>query len=181
VRLARSLLKVTIVLVLAGGALGGAAALGSTLFEQPPRDAAEFARRVEAASKRAADQKRTGAERRYARRLNALCLRRRAADDDLAMPRSAAEIPAWYRRARPVFLRRAAQIAALHPPRSYRAQVEELLALDRQAIAAFDRLVERLRSGDRAALEEMRLGIERLADRAENRLVALGGLGCVRG
>ena len=31
-----------------GDVLGGAAALGSTLFEEPPRDAAEFAQRVAA-------------------------------------------------------------------------------------------------------------------------------------
>jgi hypothetical protein len=181
VRLARTLLKAVIVLAFAAAALGGAAALGSTLFEQPPRDAAEFAQRIEAGSERAVDEQRTRAERRYARRLNALCLRQRPAEDALGLPDSATEIPAWYRRAKPVFLRHRTQLAALDPPRSYRDEVRELITLDRRAVAFFDRLVERLGSGDRAAFEEMRLGIERMSDRGEELLVQLGGLGCIRG
>jgi hypothetical protein len=180
VRLVRTLLKAVIVLAFAAAALGGAAALGSTLFEQPPRDAAEFAQRIEAASERVDDKKRSRAERRYARRLNALCLRQRPAEDALGLPDSPAEIPTWYRRAKPVFLRHRAQLAALDPPRSYRDEVQELLTLDGRAVALFDRLVERLGSGDRAAFEEMRLGIERMSDRSEELLVQLGGLGCIR-
>jgi len=179
VRLARTLLKAAIVLAFAAAALGGAAALGSTLFEQPPRDAADFAQRVEAASERADDRKPTKAERRYARVLNALCLRQRPAEEALGKPETVGEIPAWYRRARPVFSRHRAQFAALRPPRSYRGEVDELLTLERQAIGLFDRLVERLRSGDRAAFDEMRLASERLSAQSEELLVQLGGLGCI--
>jgi hypothetical protein len=179
VRLVRTLLKAAIVLAVAAAALGGAAALGSTLFEQPPRDAADFAQRVEAASERADDRKRTKAERRYARALNALCLRQRPAEEALGEPETVAEIPAWYRRAKPVFRRHRAQFTALRPPRSYRDEVDELLALERRAIGLFDRLVRRLGAGDRAAFDEMRLGSERLSARSEELLVQLGGLGCI--
>lgn len=179
-RLARTLLKAVIVLAFAAAALGGAAALGSTLFERPPRDAADFAQRVEAASERAVGEKRTRAERRFARRLTALCLRQRPAEDALGVPASPAEIPGWYRSAKPVLLRHRAQLAALETPRGYRDEVRELLTLDRRAVALFDRLVERLGAGDRAAFEEMRLGSERMAERSEALLVRLGGLGCIR-
>ncbi|MGH3037123.1 MAG: hypothetical protein ACRDMU_08070 [Gaiellaceae bacterium] len=178
-RLVRTLLKAVVVLAFAAAALGGAAALGSTLFEEPPRDAADFAQRVQAASERTGDTKRTKAERRYARALNALCLRQRPAEEALGTPKSVAEIPAWYRRAKPVFRRHRAQFAARRPPRSYRDEVAELLALERRAIRLFDRLVARLGAGDRAAFDEMRLGSERLSGRSEQLLVALGGLGCI--
>ena len=52
-RLARPLLKLVIVLAIVAAALGGAVALASTLFEEPPRDAADFAARIEAGSERA--------------------------------------------------------------------------------------------------------------------------------
>ena len=180
VRLARTLLKAAIVLAFAAAALGGAAALGSTLFEQPPRDAEEFAQRIEAASERADDRRPTRAERRYARALNALCLRQRPAEEALGEPETVAEVPAWYRRAKPVFSRHRAQLAALRPPRSYRDEVDRLLTLERRATNLFDRMVRRLGSGDRAAFEEMHLAGERLATRSEGLLVQLGGLGCIR-
>lgn len=88
------LVKTLGVAVLAAAALGGAAALGSNLFDGPPRDAAEFAERVEAGSKHidpnrkpvvgpkkhtktarpAAERKPTAAERRYVHTMNAWCL-----------------------------------------------------------------------------------------------------------
>lgn len=179
-RLARQLVKAVVVLAFAAVGLGGAAALGSTLFEEPPRDAADFAHRIEAGSERADDRKRTKAERRYARELNALCLRQRPAEHALGKPLTVGEIPAWYRRAKPVFSRHRAQFAALRPPRSHRDEVDELLTLERRAIDLFDRLVARLRSGDRAAFDETRLAGDRLSDRAEQILVELGGLGCVQ-
>jgi hypothetical protein len=179
VRLARTLLKTIIVLAFAAAALGGAAALGSTLFEEPPRDAAEFAQRVAAGSERAVDAEHTRAERRYARRLTALCLRQRPVEDDLGAPASLAEFPAWYRRARPVVLRHRAQFIALETPRSYRDEVRELVTLDKQGVALLDRLVDRLGTGDRAAFEEMRLGIDRIAARGDELLVQLGGRACI--
>ena len=179
-RLARSLIKALIVLAVAAGALGGAAALGSTLFEEPPRDAAEFAQRVENGSERAVDEKRTRAERRFARRLTALCLRQRPAEDELGVPASVAELPALYRRARPVALRHRAQVAALETPRSHRDEMRELLSLDRRSVALLDRLVERLAAGDRAAFEEMRLGLDRIKARSDELLARVGGVGCIR-
>jgi hypothetical protein len=180
VRLARTLIKALIVLAVAAGALGGAAALGSTLFEQPPRDAAEFAQRVEAGSERVVDERRTRAERRFARRLTALCLRQRPVEDELGVPESVPELPAWYRRARPVALRHAAQVAALEPPPSYRDEMRELLTLERRAVNLLDRLVDRLGSGDRAAFEEMRPGLDRIQARSNELLAQVGGLGCIR-
>ena len=179
-RLARSLIKALIVLAVAAGALGGAAALGSTLFEKPPRDAEAFAQRVEASSERAVDEKHTRAERRFARRLTALCLRQRPVEDELGVPASVAELPAWYRRARPVALRHRAQVAALETPRSYRDEMRELLTLDRRSVALLDRLVERLAAGDRAAFEEMRLGLDRIKAQGDELLAQVGGVGCIR-
>src|SRR5687767_8223474 len=92
VRLARTLLKTVIVLAFAAAALGGAAALGSTLFEEPPRDAAEFAQRVAAGSTRHEQdgKPRTAEEKRYVRRVNSLCARYDASTDALAGRRPAA-------------------------------------------------------------------------------------------
>lgn len=88
------LVKTLGVAVLAAAVLGGAAALGSNLFESPPRDAEEFAERVEAGSTHidpnrkpvvvpkkhektahpVAERKPTAAERRYVRTMNAWCV-----------------------------------------------------------------------------------------------------------
>jgi hypothetical protein len=93
-RVLTKLVKTLGVAVLAVAALGGAAALGSNLFDTPPKDAADFAERVEAGSthidpdreppvvprkrKRGAgkteERKPTAAERRYARTMNAWCV-----------------------------------------------------------------------------------------------------------
>jgi len=64
VRLARPFLKLITVLAIVAVAFGGAVALASTLFEGPPKDAADFAARVEAGSEHAKPPERsTAAER----------------------------------------------------------------------------------------------------------------------
>jgi hypothetical protein len=130
---------------LAAAALGGAAALGSNLFEEPPRDAAEFAERVEAGSthidpsrqrpvvqkKRAKKpaQKRVGAaqlaaERHYARTLDSWCVQQEREVDSLAS--------GWYADDyldRVLALSRSwrARVAALRPPARFRSKAARYL------------------------------------------------------
>ena len=59
VRLAQTLAKAGVILAVIAVALGGAVALGSTLFEAPPRDAAEFAARIEAGARTRPPHKRS--------------------------------------------------------------------------------------------------------------------------
>src|SRR5919106_4072747 len=99
-RLVRRLFKLLVVVAVAAAVLGGAAALGSTLFEAPPKDAAEFADWVAEGSKhadpsdgkgKAADRQRTPAERRFIRRLNEMCSRQERELDQLPTPQSSQE------------------------------------------------------------------------------------------
>lgn len=91
----KKLVKTLGAAIVAAAALGGAAAIGGTIFESPPKDLADWAERVEAGSRHAdpnrarpqksksekkksgdadADRKPTTAERRYARTLSAWCI-----------------------------------------------------------------------------------------------------------
>lgn len=96
----KKLVRTLGIATLVAAVLGGAAALGGTLFESPPRDLAEFKKRVDAGSvhidpNRARPEKPrraekagtvktaarpTEAERRYARTLNAWCVQQ---EDDV--------------------------------------------------------------------------------------------------
>jgi hypothetical protein len=140
----RKLVKALFVLVLVGAALGGAAAVGSTLFEDPPRDAAEFAEWVERGSehidpretkeraarlaklKKRADArkqqkaKRSGpsaAERRYGRTLSAWCVEQERDVDALGYPYDA---EAWLDRWLALSRSWRARVAALEAPHRFR-------------------------------------------------------------
>lgn len=137
------LVKTLGVAALAASALGGAAALGGTLFESPPRDAAEFAERVEAGSthvdpnrrhlpapkKRAkkahakAAQRRTAAERTYARTMNAWCVRQ---EQDVAQLNIYASdgLSSWLSLSR----NWRARVAALRPPPRFRDEAARYLS-----------------------------------------------------
>ena len=83
-RLVQTLAKAVVILAVIAATLGGAVALGSTLFESPPRDAAEFAARVEAGSTYAPPaETRTAAERRYILAVGELCAERNEQVHDL--------------------------------------------------------------------------------------------------
>lgn len=135
--MAKKLFKALVVLVVVIAALGGAAAVGSTLFENPPRDAAEFAEWIEAGSRHIdpnrkppkAKKKRSGkaeprkhagptaAERRYGRTLSAWCVQQERDVDALGYPYDGkAWIASW------IALSRSwrARVAALDAPRRFR-------------------------------------------------------------
>jgi hypothetical protein len=134
---AKKLFKALVVLVVVTAALGGAAALGSTLFENPPRDAAEFAEWIEAGSRhidpnrkppkakqkrsgREEPRKRTGptaAERRYGRTLSAWCVEQERDVDALGYPYDPeAWLSSWIALSRSWRVR----VAALAAPRRFR-------------------------------------------------------------
>jgi hypothetical protein len=160
VRLVRTLLKAAIVLAVAVAALGGAAALGSTLFEQPPRDAAEFAQRVAAASARHGQDGRpqTAEEKRYVRRVNSLCARYDARTDDLAGRRPAAVLEGILRERR-LFV---ARFEALDAPGRYAKPARRLLAVEAEVQPALQELANALRAGASQPPPALRRRLERL-------------------
>jgi hypothetical protein len=161
-RLVRRLINVLVAAAVAGGALGGAAALGSTLFENPPRDAAEFAQWVEAGSTQAdADADRakpaargpTPAERRYVRRLNAMCARQEREAEALRHPRTRREMLEYIERSLPMARRHHEEFRRLDPPRSYRDESARLLALDRSGLRTIEAMRSAFLRRDRGAYE----------------------------
>ncbi len=144
-RLVRRLFKLLVVVAAAAAVLGGAAALGSTLFEAPPKDAAEFAARVAAGSERSKPE-RTRAEARYVRKLNALCT---SMNRDLeALPRPdgleefATYLESWQRLLRGFD----SGFRALPAPLRYREDARRIVELDRAMLrvaAAGDRAARR--------------------------------------
>lgn len=134
--MAKKLFKALVVLVVVIAALGGAAAVGSTLFENPPRDAAEFAEWIEAGSRHIdpnrkppkakktrsgkAEPRRhagpTAAERLYGRTLSAWCVQQERDVDALGYPYDGeAWIASW------IALSRSwrARVATLDAPRRF--------------------------------------------------------------
>jgi hypothetical protein len=126
----KTLVKVLALAALAASALGGAAALGSTLFQSPPRDAAEFAARVDEGSTHWDDLEsdeaeatpaatkpvrrtwkgRPVAERRFLRALDRICLDSSQKLDGLEKPRRA--------RARAAYLTRWLHVSARYQKRA---------------------------------------------------------------
>ncbi|HXV57081.1 MAG TPA: hypothetical protein VD704_04365 [Gaiellaceae bacterium] len=181
-RLARSLVKVVVVLAVAAGALGGAAALGSSLFPRPPRDAAEFAALVEAASTRAVPAERpTRAERRYVLRLLALC--QRTAEARAALERERAELtrPAYVRARRNVLAGFDEGFRALDAPERYRAGADRIASLDRALLALADRALEARRAGDRAGFDDRLQAQDLLQARFDETMRRLDAPACAWG
>ena len=117
-RLAQTLVKAAVILALIAATLGGAVALGSTLFEAPPRDAAEFAARVEAGSTHAPPAvRRTAAERRYILDVSELCAKRNERLRDLELRVAEADRVARLRAWRAIQADYATDFEALTPPR----------------------------------------------------------------
>jgi hypothetical protein len=149
VRLARPLLKLIAVLAIVAVAFGGAVALASTLFEGPPRDAAEFAQRVEDGSQHAKPPERaTAAERQYVLDLNDLCAR---TDDayldarrDQAGKNRLQRLRAW----RAVFAEFEREFRALTPPKGYRLEAANVTRLNRSTLAVTDGAIVALRAGN---------------------------------
>lgn len=148
-RLARPLLKIVTVLVVAAAAFGGAVALASTLFERPPRDAEEFAARIEAGSKHAKPPERTtAAERRYVLALNDLCDRTDEAYADLRRDQAGKARLQRLRSWRQVFARFDHEFQALTPPKPSRLDAATVARLNRSTLALTDGAIAALRAKD---------------------------------
>lgn len=145
----KKLVKALFVLVIVGAALGGAVALGSTLFDNPPRDAAEFAQWVEEGSqhidpnrkppkatkpdkKARAKPRKTGptpAERRYGRTLSRWCAEQ---EEDVAALGYAYDAEAWVATWLTLSRSWRARVAALDaPPRFERKRARYLRSWER--------------------------------------------------
>ena len=174
-RLAQTLVKAAVILAVIAATLGGAVALGSTLFEAPPRDAAEFAARVEAGSTTRLRRKRTAAERRYILEVGELCASETSGwATSSAGPRPTAS-PGFAVAGDPRGLRRGlrgAHAAARLPGRAARADG----ARPEHARPA-DGALEARRSGDRDGFETKRRAVE-LSASATTRMLRLGAPVC---
>ena len=181
-RLARPLLKLITVLVIVAAAFGGAVALASTLFEKPPRDAEEFAARIDAGSTHAPPPERsTAAERRYVLALNDLCDRTDEAYDDLE--RNAAgkarvqRLRAW----REVFARFDREFRALTPPKRNRLGSATIVRLNGSTLALTDGAIAALRAGDEDGYDAKVAATELIDSRFDETMRRLGAPSCTSG
>jgi hypothetical protein len=173
----KKLFKALFVLVFVGAALGGAAAVGSTLFDDPPRDAAEFAEWVERGSehidpreskeraarlaklKRAEKEQRktkrsgpTTAERRYGRTLSAWCVQQERDLEGLGYPYDA---EAWLDRWLTLSRSWRARVAALDAPSRFRDERRRYLGSWERLEGISVRLVQATARGDSVASLEI--------------------------
>jgi hypothetical protein len=163
-RLVRNLVKTVAILVIAVAVLGGAAALGGTIFEAPPRDAAEFEARVEAGSTHAAPtEKRTDAERAYALALNDLCARTDEARADVK--RTVLGTVPLLRAGQRLLTDFDEEFQKLAPPRRYRAAAADVVQLDRGMLGLVEGALAARAAGDRETYEAKLQARELLAER----------------
>jgi hypothetical protein len=190
------LVKVVVAAGLAAAALGGAAALGSNLFEAPPRDAAEFAEWVDAGSthvdpnrkrpvaepketKKAAKKRvsaaELAAERRYGRTLNGYCIQQ---ERDVA-----ALAGGWYADDyldRLLALSRSwrARVAALRPPPRFQAKAARYLGAWTRLEGLTVRLIRANARGDTVASLELWDRVVHTAAVEADAAVAMGANRC---
>jgi hypothetical protein len=186
----KRLVKTLVAAIVAGAALGGAAALGSTLFQPPPRDAAEFAARVEAGSTYWKDldppeAKRAGktaarswpgrprAEVRFLRALDRVCAGEAAALAKLDAPRTRKQSEAYLSRWLRITGRYQDDTRALDPPKRLERTVARYLEVwdDAEASVREIRVSVRRRESFSVLLLMDRLdGLRAEADRLAGRL-----------
>ena len=178
-RLARPLLKLITVLAIVAAAFGGAVALASTLFEGPPRDAAEFAARVAAGSKHAKPPERaTAAERRYVLDLNDLC--DRTDDAYLELRRNQAgktrlqRLRSW----RAVFAGFDREFQALTPPKRDRLEAANVTRLNRSTLALTDGAIAALRARDEEGYDAKVAATKLIDARFDQAIRRLGAPAC---
>jgi hypothetical protein len=179
VRLARSLLKSITVLAIIAAAFGGAVALASTLFEGPPRDAAEFAARIEAGSVHAKSPERaTAEERQYVLALNDLCARTddayREARRNQAGKARVQRLRSW----RAVFADFDRRFQALTPPKRDRLTVDNVTRLNRSTLALTDGAIAALRAGDEDGYEAKLAATKLIDARFDESIRRLGAPAC---
>jgi len=174
VRLAQTLVKAAVILALIAATLGGAVALGSTLFEAPPRNAAEFAARVEAGSTHAPPAvRRTVAERRYILEVSELCAKRNERVLDLELRISEADQVGWLRAWRAIHADYSADFEALTPPRVFRDGAARAIALDQSLLDLADGALEARRSGDRDEFDTKVEAAELLGEQSDAAMLRL--------
>ena len=179
VRLAQTLVKASLILAVIAATLGGAVALGSTLFEAPPRDAAEFAARVEAGSIHApAAAKRSAAERRYILAVSELCAGRNERLRDLEARVAEADVVARLRGWRAIQARYAADFAALTPPRELRADASQARSLDKGMLDLSAEALEARRADDRDGFDTKAKAVELLGARRDQAMLRLEAPAC---
>lgn len=186
-RLVQRLFRVLVIVAAAAVVLGGAAALGSTLFDEPPRDADEFAQWVEAGSERSgqagkaepAKRKRTPAEPRFVRELNAMCTRHERESDEIPAPRTSEEMLAYFERFLPVARRHHEEARSLDPPRRYRADLKRLLELDESGLTAIEAMRSALVGGDEGAYGAALAKLNVLVIRLDRVFRPLGATACL--
>ena len=179
VRLAQTLAKAAVILAIIAATLGGAVALGSTLFDSPPRDAADFAARIEAGSTHAPPaEKRTADERRYVLAVSGLCAERNERIRDLEREVSAADevgrLRGWHR----IEAAYAKGFAALSPPKRFRPTAAGMSTVDQGMLDLADAALEARRAGDRETFEAKRAAAELLDARYDEAARALGAPVC---
>ena len=173
-KIVQTLVKAAVILALIAATLGGAVALGSTLFEPPPRDAADFAARVEAGSTHAPlSAKRTAAERRYVLEVSELCAKRNERVRNLALRVSEDDRVAWIRAWRAIHTDYAADFEALPPPRVFRQGAARAIALDQSMLDLTAGALEARRSGDRDGFATKVAAAELLQEQSDAAMLAL--------
>lgn len=179
VRLFQTLAKAVVILAVIAATLGGAVALGSTLFESPPRDAAEFAARIEAGSLHAPPpEKRTAAERRYILEIGELCAERNEQVRDLEGRVPAADPVARVRGWRRIQEAHAEAFAAVKAPPAFGEGATRVTALDESLVELADSALEAWRAGDREAFEAKLAAAELVDARYDAAVRALGAAVC---
>jgi len=174
VRLAQTLVKAAVILALVAATLGGAVALGSTLFEPPPRDAAEFAARVEAGSTHAPPAvKRTASERRYILEVSELCAKRNERLRDLDARVAEADAVTRLRSWRVIQADFAEDFAALTPPRVFRQSAVRAMALDQSMLELAEGALDARSSGDRDGFDTKVRAVELLGQQSDAALLRL--------
>lgn len=164
VRLVRTLAKAVVILALTAVALGGAAALGGTLFDAPPRDAAEFAARVEAGSTHALPpETRTKAERAYILAAAELCTKRNERLRDLELRVQADDEVGRTQGWRRIQAEHAQAFADLTPPTRLRPLAARVATLEQGLLDLADGALAAHRNGD-AKVFEAQLEAAKLLD-----------------
>jgi hypothetical protein len=179
VRLVQTLVKAGLILAVIAATLGGAVALGSTLFEAPPRDAAAFAAQVEAGSTHVVPaRKRTAAERRYVLALTDVCFDRNERLRALERRVKSVDVVGRLRGWRAIFAVYAEDFAALTAPPRYQAVADRVNDLGQAMLDLSDGALEAKRAGDREGFEAKTRAVELLDARYDQAVLHLGAPSC---
>lgn len=178
-RLVRKLLRTVAVLAAAAAALGGAAALGSTLFEKPPRDAAAFAARAQAASERAAEAGMTRAEIRYLRALEASCREQVRTFGALGRPSTLRELATYLERALALARRYQREDLRVETPRRFRDEERRYRALGDEGVELLEAMLAAARRGDPETVALLGAALVELAEDQNAVAQRLGAGDCV--